>query len=43
MVAFSAACVAQVREEALGIPARDTYAALWRNACELFGLARPRR
>ncbi len=43
MVAFSAACVAQVREEALGIPARDTYAALWRNACELFGLVRPRR
>lgn len=38
MVAFSAACVADVREEA-GIATREeTYAALWRNACELFGL-----
>lgn len=35
MVAFSAACVADVREES----PQETYAALWRNANGLFGLA----
>ena len=38
MVALSAACVADVREEALGVPRQTTYEALWRNALELFGL-----
>ena len=38
MVALSAACVADVREEALGASRRATYEALWRNALELFGL-----
>lgn len=38
MVAFTAALVAQVRSEAgVGRP-ESTYRALWRNACELFGL-----
>ncbi len=38
MVAFSAACVAQVREELGLATARQTYAALWHNACAFFGL-----
>ncbi len=38
MVAITAAFIAQVREEAGVAPAARTYAALWRNACELFGL-----
>ena len=38
MVAFSAACVAEVREQAGIAPARETYEALWCNARELFGL-----
>jgi TatD DNase family protein len=33
MVGFSAACVADVRLEALGIPRERTYRALWENAC----------
>ena len=38
MVAFSAACVADVREEA-GVATRaETYEALWENALSLFGL-----
>ena len=37
MVGFSAACVAGAREAA-GVASRaDTYAALWENACALFG------
>lgn len=37
MVAFSAACVAAVRED-VGVAMRDqTYAALWENACQLLG------
>ena len=37
MVAFSAACVADVREEA-GVAMRSqTYASLWKNACGLLG------
>ena len=37
MVAFSTACVAEVREDA-GVATRDeTYAALWENACSLLG------
>ena len=37
MVAFSAACVADVREQ-VGVASREqTYAALWRNACALLG------
>ncbi len=37
MVAFPAACVAEVREDA-GVATRDeTYAALWENACSLLG------
>ena len=39
MVAFSAALVAQVREEAGVAPAADTYQALWANAHRLFGKA----
>lgn len=39
MVAFSAACVAQAREEC-GVGTRaQTYEALWRNALTFFGLA----
>ena len=38
MVAFSAACVADVRAEALGVSREETYEALWANALELFGL-----
>lgn len=38
MVSFSAACVAQVREERAGIDALRTYEDLWSNACQLFGL-----
>ena len=38
MVAFSAACVADVREAAGVATRRQTYDALWRNALELFGL-----
>jgi TatD DNase family protein len=39
MVAFSAACVADVREEA-GISSRKaTYESLWHNACELFSIS----
>lgn len=37
MVAFSAACVAQVREEAGVAPAAQTYGALWHNAVRLLG------
>lgn len=36
MVAFSTACVAEVREEAGVATRRETYEALWRNALELF-------
>lgn len=36
MVAFTAACVADVRAEVLGVPRADTYAALWENACRFF-------
>ena len=38
MVVFVADLVAREREAASGVPAAQTYAALWRNACELFGL-----
>lgn len=38
MVAFTAALVARVRAEAGVAPEAQTYKALWRNACELFGL-----
>lgn len=38
MVCFSAACVADVREEVGVGPREDTYQALWRNACTFFGL-----
>ena len=38
MVAFTAACVADVRAQALGTPREQTYAALWANACRFFGL-----
>ena len=38
MAAFSAACVAQVREEADVATRQKTYDALWRNALSLFGL-----
>ena len=38
MVAFSAECVANAREEA-GVATREqTYESLWRNACDFFGL-----
>jgi TatD DNase family protein len=39
MVAFSAACVAEVREEGNGDSRAKTYEALWRNANEFFGMA----
>lgn len=39
LVALSAACVAQAREEAGVQPARMTYDALWRNANAFLGLA----
>lgn len=39
MVAFSAALIADVRAEALGIPRERTYDALWDNARRFFGLA----
>lgn len=39
MVAFSAACVAGVREEVGVATAEQTYAALWRNACAFLGLS----
>lgn len=35
MVAFSAACVADARDEAGVAPVGDTYRALWENACQL--------
>lgn len=38
MVAFSAACVAQAREEAGVATCAQTYAALWHNAQRLFGV-----
>lgn len=38
MVAFSAECVAQVREDAGVATKAQTYAALWNNACSLFGI-----
>lgn len=38
MVALTAACVADVRAEALGVPRADTYAALWENACRFLSL-----
>lgn len=38
MVAFSAACVSKVREEAAIASQEQTYKALWRNACGFFGL-----
>ena len=38
MVAFTAACVADVREKAGRGSRKATYDALWRNACDLFGL-----
>ncbi len=38
MVAFTAGCLADIREEA-GVGTREsTYAALWNNACKLFSL-----
>ncbi|OFK23534.1 TatD family hydrolase [Olsenella sp. HMSC062G07] len=43
MVAFTAALAAQVRAECCGVPPKQTYAALWRNACALFGLDAPAR
>ena len=39
MVAFSAALIADVREQALSIPRVQTYTALWDNARRFFGLA----
>jgi TatD DNase family protein len=39
MVTFSAACVAEVREEGNGDSRAKTYEALWRNANEFFGMA----
>ena len=39
MVAFSAACVAQVREVAGAATQAQTYADLWHNACGFFGIA----
>lgn len=38
MVAFNAACVAQVRSECLGETKQDTYTSLWKNACTFFGV-----
>ena len=38
MTVFTADLVAREREAAGVAPAAQTYAALWRNACELFGL-----
>ena len=38
MVAFTAACVADVREEVLGEPRKATYEALWANARRFFSL-----
>ena len=38
MVAFTAACVADVRAEALGMPREQTYADLWANARRFFSL-----
>lgn len=38
MVAFTAACVAQTRADAGVAAPAETYRALWRNACNLFGL-----
>ena len=38
MVAFTAACVAQARADAGVDTPAETYRALWRNACNLFGL-----
>ena len=38
MVVFVADLVARERQAASGTPAEQTYAALWRNACRLFGL-----
>jgi TatD DNase family protein len=37
MVGFSAACVAEAREAAGAASREETYAALWGNACALFG------
>lgn len=39
MVVFSAALVAEVREQAGVATTEDTYAALWRNGCSLLGRA----
>lgn len=39
MVAFCAACVADVRAAADVAPRSDTYEALWSNACSLFSLS----
>lgn len=41
MVAFTAACVADVRSEVLGVSRSDTYAALWENARRFFSLRMP--
>ena len=38
MVAFTAACLAQTRADAGVATPAETYRALWRNACNLFGL-----
>lgn len=38
MVAFTAACLAEVRERDVRAPKAATYAALWRNACRFFSL-----
>ena len=40
MVAFNAACVAQVRSDCLGETKQDTYTSLWNNACAFFGVGR---